>query len=637
MDAPLWVPPTPERTQMDAFRRFAASKTGHHFPDYDALWQWSVRDPDAFWSLWLERSGIALAAPPVAVRSGGPFEGTVWFPGARLNLAGHLLRFRGEAPALIARDEAGRRSIVTRDGLRQAVASVQVALRRAGVQPGDRVAAVLPHREEAVVAMLATVGLGAIWSSTSPDFGTRGVLDRFEQIAPKVLIVTMSSRYGGRVHDHSARNSELEHALGAQLITVGSGGSTTPWSWEEIVTHAAGEPHIEAMPFDAPAAILYSSGTTGTPKGIVHGHGGILLQHTKELSLHGDVGEGDVLFYFTTAGWMMWNWQVSGLGVGASLVLWDGSPVLPRSDALYEMAAEERVTHFGTSPKFVSMCAQEALEPGRDHDLSHLRTVFSTGSPLPAEGFVWLHEHVSKAAQIASICGGTDLIGCFMLGVPTEPVYAGEIQRRGLGMAVEAFDDEGKPVRGRAGELVCTKPFPSMPVAFWNDPEGRRYHDAYFAQIPGVWHHGDYVEITDRGGVIVLGRSDATLNPGGVRIGTAEILRQVELVSEIADALVVGLPTADGDVRVVLFVVPRPGVILDDALSATIRSTIRRNTTPRHVPAAIHDVPAIPRTRSGKTVEIAVTRVLTGRPIANREALANPEALDWFADRAGSF
>jgi acetoacetyl-CoA synthetase len=639
MTEPLWIPSASRvaRAQITRFRELAAERAGRALPDYDALWAWSVDAPAAFWDLWATASHLRFHRRLDAVLTHPTMPGARWFEGSELNFAENLLRFAGASPAVVALDERGREVVVSRDELRALVARLQATLRRCGVGPGDRVAAWLPNRLEAVVGMLATTALGAIWSSSSPDFGVRGVLDRFGQIQPRVLLAGNGSCYGGKTHDLRERVAEIVAGLAPTLEAVilvdvlGDGASlpgVIPWS--EAISGDRSEPDFTPMPFDAPVYVLYSSGTTGVPKCIVHGAGGTLLQHTKELALHTDVGDGDVLFFYTTTGWMMWNWLVSGLAVGATVVLWDGSPVHPAPDALWSMAAAHGVTHFGTSPRFLAMCEQGGQSPGRRHDLSRLRAVLSTGSPLATEQFAWVYEHVGRDLQLASICGGTDIVSCFMLGSPIDPVWPGEIQKRGLGMAVEAWRSEGQPVLGEKAELVCVRPFPSMPVGFWNDPDGRKYHKAYFEHFPGVWRHGDWITLTEHGGVIVHGRSDATLNPGGVRIGSAEIYGPVEAMAEVDDSVVVGWPVGD-DVEIVLFVVVAPGVVLDDALRARIRAKVREAASPRHMPARIFAVPAIPRTLSGKKVEIAVLQALRGEAVPNRDAIANPEALDGFA------
>jgi acetoacetyl-CoA synthetase len=641
MPAPLWTP-SPDRVaqaRLTAFRLRAAEAAGAALPDYDALWQWSVDDPAAFWSLWAREAGVRFHTPPEAILEDPRMPGATWFRGATLNFAEHLLRGADHATAILAEDERGgptRRWTFAE--LRRDVAALQAWLVSRGVGAGDRVAAWLPNRPEAVIGMLATSAIGAVWSSSSPDFGVQGVLDRFGQIAPKVLIVGDGSVYGGKAHRTLDRAQEVASKLPsvAAVLVVGVvddapdlSGWPAATAWRAATAAGPAEPSYTAVPFDHPLFILYSSGTTGAPKCIVHGVGGTLLQHTKEHQLHTDVRPGDVLFWYTTTGWMMWNWLVSGLASGATIVLWDGSPVHPTPDALWSLAARHRVTAFGTSPKFLAVCAEQHQRPGEAHDLSAMRALLSTGSPLSAEGFAWAYANVKADVQLASISGGTDIISCFMLGSPVDPVYPGEIQKRGLGMRVEAWRSDGTPVVGERAELVCTAPFPSAPVGFWGDADGSRYRKAYFEHFPGVWRHGDFIELTPRGGVIVTGRSDATLNPGGVRIGTAEIYGPVEAMPEVSDAVVVGLPDGD-DVEVVLFIVVADGVTADAALAARIRARIRDTASPRHVPRRVLLAPAIPRTISGKKVEIAVLQALRGEPIPNRDALANPEALDWF-------
>jgi len=543
-------------------------------------------------------------------------------------------------PAIIFHGEDGTRRELSRDELHQEVARVAAGLRRAGVGPGDRVAGYLPNCPETVIAMLAAASLGAVWSSCSPDFGVQGVLDRFGQIAPKVLFISDGYRYNGRVFDMRGTVAGILERLPAVEQCV-------------VVPFVEGDPAIDAvprgvryadfgqdadgiefapLPFDHPLYIMYSSGTTGTPKCIVHGAGGTLIQQMKEHVLHVDLKPGDRIFYFTTCGWMMWNWLVAGLACGATLVLYDGSPFHPDGGRLWRMAAQERLTVFGTSAKYIAALEKADLHPGRDHDLSALRTVLSTGSPLAPASFDYVYREIGDDLLLASISGGTDILGCFAGGCPLRPVWRGELQCRMLGMAVEVWDEDGTPLVGEKGELVCTQPFPSMPVGFWNDESGEKYHDAYFARFPGVWAHGDFAELTEHDGVIIHGRSDAVLNPGGVRIGTAEIYRQVEKIDEVLESIAIGQDW-DDDVRVVLFVVLRPGVELDEALEERIRRVIRQNATPRHVPAKILAVQDIPRTISGKITELAVRSVVHGEKVRNTDALANPEALEYFRDR----
>ncbi|MEO0605212.1 MAG: acetoacetate--CoA ligase, partial [Myxococcota bacterium] len=533
--------------------------------------------------------------------------------------------------ALVATDESERDVTVTYAALREQVGRFQQFLRSRGVRVGDRVVGYLPHRAEAVVAMLAATGLGAVWSSCSPDFGLQGVLDRFGQIEPKVLVTIDGYRYGGKEFSRLDHLATIEQALPSlaavvQVPLLGEPVPATRVRWSEALA-TEGAPHFEPLPPDHPVYILYSSGTTGVPKCIVHGASGTLVQHAKELMLHSDVRRTDTVFYFTTTGWMMWNWLVSGLLTGARVVLFDGSPGAPDLGVLWRMAERNRVTHFGTSPKYLATLRQQGIRPA-DYDLEALRVMWSTGAPLAPDQFEWVYQSTKDDLQLASIAGGTDIVSCFMGGVPTEPVYAGQIQKPGLGMAVEAWAGPSQPVIGEKGELVCVAPFPSMPVGFYGDDDGVRYRKAYFEHYPGVWRHGDFVEITEQGGVIVHGRSDATLNPGGVRIGTAEIYRVVDAMAGIHDSLVVGVPH-DDDVRVVLFVVTESGTFPSE-LEGELKRAIRQACTPRHVPYRIHAAPDIPRTISGKRVEIAVTRILQGESVANRDALKNPEALDHF-------
>jgi acetoacetyl-CoA synthetase len=642
---PLWqpAPERVERSQLTAFARQVEVGHGVAFADYAALHRWSVEERAAFWSHVWSFCGVAGDGPGPAFEGDGErMPGTRWFPEARLNFAENLLR-PGEpgAPALTFRGEDGAERRLDRAELRRAVAGLAAALRDWGIAPGDRVCGVLHNGPEAVIAMLAAASIGAIWSSCSPDFGVQGVVDRFGQIAPRVLFAVDGYTYGGRIHDVRGRVAEIRAALpGLERAVLVShafedpGAASGAVAFEEVLAAApAGvAPDFERLPFDHPLYILFSSGTTGPPKCIVHGAGGTLLQHLKEHRLHVDLCPEDRLFYFTTCGWMMWNWLASGLASGASLLLYDGSPTHPDVGALFAWAERERIDVFGTSAKFLDAVAKSGLEPRARFDLSCIRTLLSTGSPLLPEGFDFVYERITPDVQLASISGGTDIISCFVLGNPWSPVWRGEIQGPGLGMRVDVFGDDGRPLRGDKGELVCTAPFPSLPLGFWNDPEGTRFHAAYFERHPGVWSHGDFAEITEHGGFVIHGRSDAVLNPGGVRIGTAEIYRLVERLDEVLEGLVIGQEW-DGDVRVVLFVQLRDGLVLDDALRERIARTVRAGATPRHVPARILQVADIPRTRSGKIVELAVRDVVHGRPVRNREALANPEALDLFADR----
>ena len=642
MTAPLWQP-SRERvlaSNLTAFARAAQPEAGFPLSDYSALHRFSIEEPERFWRLLWRFAGVLGEGEdgPVLVDA-QRMPGARWFPEARLNFAENLLRRRDAAPALIAWAEGRPRREISHAELARDVSRLAQALAAWGVGPGDRVAGFLPNLPEAVVAMLAAASLGAIWSSCSPDFGTRGVVDRFGQITPRVLFAADGYGYAGKRFDSLARVAEIRREIASleRVVIVPSTEQEPDLAripgaglWDDaLAAFPARELVFERFPFDHPLYVLFSSGTTGPPKCILHGAGGTLLQHRKEHLLQVDLKRDDRLFYFTTTGWMMWNWLVSGLASDATLVLYDGSPFHPDAGVLFDLAQRERVAVFGTSAKFIDAAAKAGVEPNRTHDLSSLRTVLSTGSPLAPEGFDWVYASLKRDVQLASISGGTDIIACFVGGNPIGPVHRGEIQAPCLGMRVEVFDDQGRSLRGEKGELVCTAPFPSVPLGFWNDPDGRRFRAAYFEKHPGVWSHGDFAELTPRGSVIIHGRSDAVLNPGGVRIGTAEIYRQVESIPEVLESLAIG-QAWQGDTRVVLFVRLREGVTLDTGLAERIRRRIRDNTTPRHVPAKLVQVADIPRTKSGKIVELAVRDVVHGRPVANREALANPEALALF-------
>ncbi|MBV9316317.1 MAG: acetoacetate--CoA ligase [Gammaproteobacteria bacterium] len=644
--AELWRP-SPARVadaNLTRFIRCLNARRGLQLHDYDDLYAWSLSSIDLFWT------ELARFADVRATWGSGPvIENPDQMPGARffadtqLNFAENLLRYADDQPALVFCNERGARRSVSYRELRAEVARVAAGLRAAGVVPGDRIAGYLPNIPEAAIAMLASASCGAIWSSCSPDFGVHGVLDRFGQIAPKVLFTADGYYYAGKRLDSLQPMSEVLSNLDAveriivipylaeepRLDALGSAARRATL-WGEFGNPAAPQ-EFSALPFNHPLYILYSSGTTGAPKCIVHGAGGTLLQHQKEHLLHTDLRRSDRIFYFTTCGWMMWNWLMSALATGATLVLYDGSPLHPAPGTLWQMAQQERLTVFGTSAKYLSSLEKSDFVPAQSVDLTALRTLLSTGSPLLPEGFDYVYRAVKSDLLLASISGGTDIVSCFALGCPTRAVHRGELQCRGLGMAVEVFDDAGRPLPGERGELVCVAPFPSMPLGFWNDPQGTRYRAAYFERFPGVWHHGDYAAITAHDGLVIYGRSDAVLNPGGVRIGTAEIYSAVESLPQVAEALAIGQDW-EGDVRIVLFVRLRGEARLDEELRKQIRNTVRMHTTARHVPARIIAVPDFPRTRSGKLTELAVRNVIHGLPVKNLDALANPAALEYFRE-----
>jgi len=646
MDHALWRPSAAQiaDANLTHFMRGVNARHGGRLEDFDALYAWSVEQPQQFWGEFARFAGVHAqwGEGPVLEHS-ERMPGARFFPLARLSFAENLLRYADDQPALLFRNERGARRALSYRELNAEVARIAHGFKHFGVAPGDRVAGFLPNLPEAIIAMLAAASLGAIWSSCSPDFGARALLDRFGQIAPKLLITADGYYYGGKALESlpliAAAHAQLPSVerivvvpyldAAPRLERLGAAAARAT-DWRALGAHAL-PLRCAALPFDHPLYILYSSGTTGAPKCIVHGAGGTLLQHQKEHLLHTDLRRGDRIFYYTTCGWMMWNWLASALATGATLVLYDGSPLHPDPGALWRMAQQERITIFGTSAKYLAQLEKETYEPRRSVDLTSLRTLLSTGSPLLPDSFDFVYRAVKSDLLLASISGGTDIVSCFALGCPIRPVYRGELQCRGLGMRVEVFDEAARALRGERGELVCTAPFPSMPIGFWNDPDGAKYRAAYFERFPGVWHHGDYAELTAHDGLVIYGRSDAVLNPGGVRIGTAELYAAVEGMSEIEEALAVGQDW-HGDTRIVLFVRLRPGVELDESLRRRIRETIRAQTSPRHVPARIIAAPDLPRTRSGKLTELAVRNVIHGRPVGNVDALANPQALEYFRD-----
>jgi acetoacetyl-CoA synthetase len=641
----LWQPSRERiaRSNITRFIHLVNQRWNAGVRDSQQLYDWSVREPEQFWAaIWDFCGVVAETRGERVLVDGHKMPGAKWFPDARLNFAENLLRRRDDDTAMVFWGEDKVRRRMSYAEVYDAVSRTAQALSAAGVKEGERVAAFMPNMPETIIFMLATTSLGAIWSSCSPDFGALGVLDRFGQIGPKVLFAVEGYYYNGKTHDTLPRIAEIARNLPTLTRTVivsytreqpdVSGIGHAVHLSDFVGPYRGREIAFRRLPFDQPLLILYSSGTTGVPKCIVHGAGGTLLQHLKEHQLHTDLKCSDRLFYFTTCGWMMWNWLASGLATGVTLLLYDGSPFHPGPSVLFNFADEERMTLFGTSAKYIDALNKAGARPMDTHRLDSVETITSTGSPLVPEGFDYVYRAIKKDVLLSSISGGTDIASCFVLGNPTSPVYRGEIQCRGFGMNVQVFDDDGNALVGAKGELVCTAPFPSMPIYFWNDPDGAKYRAGYFERFPDTWCHGDYMELTPRGTAIIYGRSDATLNPGGVRIGTAEIYRQVEQLDEVVESLVIGQDW-DNDVRVVLFVRLRDGLTLDDALAKKIKDRIRVNTTPRHVPAKIVQVGDIPRTKSGKIVELAVRNVVHGNPVKNLEALANPEALEQFRDR----
>jgi acetoacetyl-CoA synthetase len=643
MNPILWQPSAErkENANITRFMKFVRENCGVNVTDYAALYQWSIQNPATFWGLLWDFSEIKAERKGIVVLLHKDLmPGARWFPDARLNYAENLLRHRDKGDiALSFHGENGETRQLTYKELYSQVSQLAQALRNDGIQAGDRVVGVLPNLPETIIAMLATASLGAIWSSCSPDFGVPGIVDRFSQIAPKVLFVCDGYTFNGKAFDRLDQVEPLLKALPSVQKTVlipylhreSLKANNQATLWQDYLADFPESQAIKFAPmeFNASLFILYSSGTTGPPKCIVHSVGGTLIQHLKEHMLHVDIHPGDRLFYYTTCGWMMWNWLASGLASGAELVLYDGSPLYPKADALFDLIDEFQINIFGVSAKYIDAIKKAGISPINTHNLSSLNTILSTGSPLMPEGFDYVYESIKSDVCLSSISGGSDIVSCFVLGCPILPVRRGEIQCRGLAMDVDVYDDNGHSLQGEKGELVCKSPFPSMPIGFWNDPDGSLYHAAYFEKYPGVWWHGDYVELTESGGMIMYGRSDAVLNPGGIRIGTAEIYRQVEQVDEVLESLVVG-QEHNGDCRIILFVILRKGVALSDQLKMKIKQQIRKNASPHHVPAEILQVSDIPRTKSGKIAELAVRNIIHGCPVKNQDALANPEALEQY-------
>lgn len=638
-ELPIWRPDQ-ARIENSLLHQFMQDlrQQGLSLKGYTDLYQWSVQESPAFWaSVWDFFGIISEHRGGHILRNSDQMPGATWFPDARLNFAENLLRFRDERTALVFVDELGDRQSLTYAELYLRTAQVAKALQQHGVEAGDRIAGLMPNCIETIIAMLATTSLGAVWSSCSPDFGVQGVLDRFGQIAPKVLFTVNGYYYNGKTIDISAKVTDIcgqldslnQVVIQPMVADLAAPDICKSASWHDFIANDANHIDFVQRSFNDPVYIMFSSGTTGVPKCIVHSIGGTLLQHVKEHGLHGDLQRNDNLFYFTTCGWMMWNWMVSGLALGAQITLFDGSPFYPTPQRMMDLIDAEQITHFGTSAKYLAALEKAGEIPKQTHDLKSLKTIFTTGSVLPPESFDYVYQSVKSDVCLSSISGGTDIISCFALGNPILPVYRGQLQCRGLGLAVNVYNDEGNPVLGEKGELVCEQPFPSMPIGFWNDSDGRRYRSAYFDRFDNVWAHGDYAELTAQDGVIIYGRSDTVLNPGGVRIGTAEIYRQVEKVDAVLESIAVG-QQFEGDERVVLFVKLRDSVMLTDELRQRIKDTIRANATPRHVPAVIAQVVDIPRTISGKITELAVRQVIHGETVKNTDALANPEALEYF-------
>ncbi len=648
LKTPIWQPSSERvrHSNMTAFMRYVENLTKIPVKNYDDIYNWSLNNTEEFWkSIWVIGGMIHSKSFDKILSSRNMLEAK-WFEGAKLNFAENLLRYRDNQTAIISAREESPTFKITYAELYNNVSSLAFGLKKLGVKKGDRVAGFVTDIPEAIIAMLATTSIGAVWSSCSPDFGLKGVLDRFGQIQPKILFAIESYKYNGKLIDCKSKIKQITENIPdiENIVLIPQFNDFTKMKkqdeifldkgtkWlniNDLLSLPAGEIEFEQVPFDHPVYIMYSSGTTGVPKCIVHGVGGTLLQHYKELSLHTNLKRNDVITYYTTCGWMMWNWLVSSLMIGSTVFLYDGSPAYPGINVLWQNIEEEKVSVFGTSPKFIGICQKSGLVPKKQYDLSNLKTILSTGSPLTQENFRWVYENVKEDLQLSSISGGTDIISCFMLGNPNLPVYPGEIQCRGLGMKVEAYNENGEPVIEQKGELVCTAPFPSRPVYFWNDPDMKKYKAAYYNYYPDVWRHGDYITITENGGIIVYGRSDATLNPGGVRIGTGEIYRIVEGMDEVIDSIAVA-QNWNNDQRIVLFVVLKEKLKLDKVLIEKIKNNIKASATPRHMPHKIIQISEVPRTISGKKVELAVTKVIHGERVENKDALLNPHTLDQF-------
>jgi acetoacetyl-CoA synthetase len=643
---PIWIP-SAERvhhSNMSAFMRYAEQITKKSISNYNELYNWSVTDIEEFWkSIWII-AGIIHSKKYDRILSDRKMPGAKWFEGAEFNFAENLLKFRDDHIVLISSREDKPTIKINYKELYNYTASCSKGLKNLGVKKGDRVAALITNIPEAVIGMLASTSVGAVWSSASPDFGLQGILDRFSQIKPKILFAVESYQYNGKIIDCTEKIKQItanipeieriiivSHFFDFKTKETEKVKIKSSIRFSDLISNKNNKIEFKQVPFDHPVYIMYSSGTTGIPKCIVHGGGGTLLQHFKELSLHTNLTRHDVITFYTTCGWMMWNWLISSLNIGATIFLYDGSPAYPNLDFLWKKIEEEKITIFGTSPKFLGICQKSNLTPKNLYDLSSLKTILSTGSPLSIENFKHVYRDIKQDVQLSSISGGTDIISCFVLGNPNMPVYPGVIQCRGLGMKVQAFNEKGEPVIEEKGELVCTEPFPSMPVSFWNDRNGKKYKSAYFNIYPGVWRHGDFIKITEAGGVVIYGRSDATLNPGGVRIGTAEIYRIVESMDEVTDSIVVG-QNFKNDVRIILFIVLKEGLFLSNELIEKIKLNIRASATPRHVPAKIFQIDEVPRTISGKKVELAVTKIIHGEKVENKDALANPDSLKQFVN-----